>query len=107
MASIAKVGDSWRALIRRKGHKTLCKTFKAQIDRGEIVAEPEVLRLSEMIQAYRELRDQSRPIIDTANEHYMLERLAEGLGDKRRRTDVAGLSGLFPDAQGRGGAIHH
>jgi integrase len=96
MASITKIGDSWRALIRRKGHKTLCKTFKvkakaeawalqreAEIGRGEIVAEPGVLRLGEVIQAYRELRDQSRPISDTANEHYMLKRLVEGLGDKR------------------------
>jgi integrase len=96
MASITKIGDSWRALIRRKGHKTLCKTFKvkakaeawalqreAEIGRGEIVAEPGVLRLGEVIQAYRELRDQSRPIADTANEHYMLKRLAEGLWDKR------------------------
>jgi len=90
MASIVKIGVSWRALIRRKGHKGLCKTFQtkaqaeawarqreAEIDRGEIVAEPGVLRLNEVIQAYRELRDQSRPIADTANEHYMLRRLSD------------------------------
>lgn len=96
MASITKVGGSWRALIRRKGHKPLCKTFKvkaqaeawarqreAEIDRGEIVAEPGALLLKEVIQAYRELRDKSRPIADTSNEHYMLKHLCEGLGDKR------------------------
>lgn len=96
MASITKVGNSWRALIRRKGHKTLCKTFpvkakavewarqrEAEMDRGEIVAEPGVLRVAEVIQAYRELRDQARPIADTSNEHYMLKHLSEGLGDKR------------------------
>lgn len=96
MASITKIGDSWRALIRRKGHKPLCKTFKnkaqaevwarqreAEIDRGEIVAEPGVLRISELIQEYRDLRDKSRPIADTSNEHYMLKHLSEGLGEKR------------------------
>src|SRR5579864_8530324 len=96
MASIVKIGSSWRALIRRKGHKGLCKTFQtkaqaeawarqreAEIDRGEIVAEPGVLRIDEVIQAYRELRDQSRPFADTSNEHYMLRRLCEGLNDKR------------------------
>lgn len=96
MASVTKVGSSWRALIRRKGHKSLCKTFKtkaqaetwarqreSEIDRGEIVAEPGVLRISEVILAYRELRDKSRPIADTSNEHYMLKHLSEGLGDKR------------------------
>jgi integrase len=96
MASITKVGSSWRALIRRKGHKPLCKTFKvkvqaeawarqreSEIDRGEIVAEPGVLRISQVIDAYRELRDQARPIADTSNEHYMLKHLSEGLGDKR------------------------
>lgn len=96
MASIVKIGSSWRALIRKRGHKTLCKTFEtkakaqawatqreAEIDRGEIVAEAGSLRMREVIQAYRELRDRSRPIADTSNEHYMLKHLAEGLGDKR------------------------
>ncbi|WP_211461822.1 hypothetical protein [Collimonas silvisoli] len=71
MASIVKIGVSWRALMRRKG---LCKTFQtkahaetwarqreAEINRGEIVAEPGVLRVNEVIQAYRELRDQPTP----------------------------------------------
>jgi integrase len=96
VASITKVGSSWRALIRRKGHKPLCKTFKvkaqaeawarqreSEIDRGEIVAEPGVLRVAQVIQAYRDLRDKARPIADTSNEHYMLCHLSEGLGDKR------------------------
>lgn len=96
MASITKVGSSWRALIRRKGHKTLCKTFKtkaqaevwarqreSEIDRGEIVAEPGVLTVLELLRAYRELRDQARPIADTSNEHYMLKHLEAGLGHQR------------------------
>lgn len=96
MASITKVGSSWRALIRRKGHKSLCKTFKTkaqaevwarqretEIDRGEIVAAPGALTVGDLLQAYRELRDQSRPIADTSNEHYMLKHLKAGLGENR------------------------
>ncbi len=96
MASITKIGSSWRALIRRKGHKPLCKTFKnkaqaelwarqreAEIDRGEIVAEPGVQTVRDLLQSYRKLRDQSRPIADTSNEHYMLKHLEAGLGDRR------------------------
>lgn len=95
MASILQVGERWRALIRRKGHRAQCKTFdtKAQalawarsvetgIDSGEIVAKPGKLLVREVIQAYRELRDAARPISDTSNEHYMLKALENGLGDK-------------------------
>ncbi len=96
MASITKIGSSWRALVRRKGHKPLCKTFKskaqaemwarqreAEIDRAEIVAEPGVLTVSNLLTSYRELRDHSRPIADTSNEHYMLKHLEAGLGERR------------------------
>lgn len=96
MASITKIGLNWRALIRKKGHKALCKTFKtkaqatawatqreAEIDRGEIVALLGAHTISQVIAAYRELRDNARPIADTSNEHYMLKHLSEGLGDKR------------------------
>jgi integrase len=95
MASITKIGSSWRALVRRKGHKAQCKTFavKAQaeawarqiendFDRGIVMAEPGRLTMATVIKAYRELRDASRPIGDSTNTHYMLKRLAEGLGDK-------------------------
>lgn len=96
MASIAKIGSSWGALIRRKGHKNLCKSFKvkaqaeawarqleSEIDPAEIVALTGTLLLKEVIQAYRDLRDSSRLIADTSNEHYMLKHLSEGLGEKR------------------------
>lgn len=52
MASILKVGTKWRALVRRVGHKPICKThstkaaaeawarrIEAQIDDGKPVAE--------------------------------------------------------------------
>lgn len=95
MASITKVGLKWRALIRRKGHKTQCKTFPNKIqaeqwarqvetdfDRGIVMAEPGKLTMAQVLQAYRELRDGSRPISDSSNTHYMIKRLTEGLGDK-------------------------
>jgi integrase len=95
VASILQIGDRWRALIRRKGHKAQCKTFdtKAQalawararegeLDEGHATAEPGKLLVREVIRAYRELRDQARPILDTSNEHYMLKALEKGLGEK-------------------------
>ncbi len=99
MASIIKVGEKWRALIRRKGHPALCKTFRvkaqaeawarqieADIDRGQAPTPKTVLGrallLRDVIGTYRELRDRARPIADTSNEHYMLKRLQEGLGER-------------------------
>lgn len=96
MASILQVGEKWRALVRRKGHKSQCKTFrtKAQaeawarqvetdIDGGGAVAQPGKLTVGEVIQAYRRLRDEARPISDQSNEHYMLKALERGLGAKQ------------------------
>jgi len=99
MASIVKVGEKWRALVRRKGHPTLCKTFrvKAQaeawarqievdIDRGQAPTPKTVigrtLLLQDVVDTYRQLRDGSRPIGDTSNEHYMLKNLKAGLGER-------------------------
>ena len=99
MASIMKIGSSWRALIRRKGHKPQCKTFRnkaqadvwarqreAEIDRGEVATAPGALTVGDLLSSYRELRDQSRPIADTSNEHYMLTHLESGLGERRVST---------------------
>lgn len=98
MASIIQVGGKWRALIRRKGHPSYCQTFptksqaqawargiEADIDRGQTLAPAQVLGkvilVSDLIDTYRKLREKSRPIADTANEHYMLKTLARYLGD--------------------------
>jgi integrase len=103
MASIIKVGKGWRALIRRKGFPSYCKTFstKAQadawarqvetdIDRGRAPSATavmgRVLLLADVITAYRDLRDRSRPISDSSNEHYMLRHLADGLGERDAMT---------------------
>lgn len=96
MASVTKVGGKWRALIRRKGHAAQCKTFRTkaqatnwaalregEIERGEAPAASAHLAgltVARVIEAYRDLRDRSRPIGDTSNEHYMLKALDRGLG---------------------------
>lgn len=97
MASIIQVGGKWRALIRRKGHPSYCQTFptkaqaqvwargiEADIDRGRALAPKAVLGrvvlVSDLIDTYRKLREKSRPIADTSNEHYMLKALQRRLG---------------------------
>lgn len=118
MASIIKVGEKWRALVRRKGHPTYCKTFRVKvqaeawarqiesdIDRGKppsaAAVMGRVLLMRDVIGTYRELRDQSRPISDTSNEHYMLRRLVDGLGERDAATltpqDLAGYCTMRRD----------
>lgn len=97
MASIIQIGDKWRALIRRKGHPSYCQTFttkaqaqawargiEADIDRGHTLAPKTVMGrvvlVSDLIDTYRKLREKSRPIADSANEHYMLKTLGRHLG---------------------------
>jgi integrase len=98
VASICKINDRWRALVRRKGFRTYCRTFatKAAAEgwarqvEGEIesgrVPKPQallgrVMTVSVVIEEYRKLRDHARPISDASNEHYQLKRLDEGLGE--------------------------
>ena len=96
MASVIRVGEKWRAQVRRKGHAPQCKTFRtkvladawareieASIDAGQAPAQPGQLLLADLIDEYRNLRDKSRPISDSSNEHYMLRHLKEGLGHLR------------------------
>lgn len=96
MASILQIDGKWRALVRRKGFKTQCKTFRtkaqaeiwarqreAEMDQGVLTPGLGALTVAEVIQAYRELRDHSRPIADTSTEHYTLKALKRGLGDIR------------------------
>ena len=116
MASIIQVGGKWRALIRRKGHPSYCQTFpnkaqaqawargiEADIDRGQTLAPKTVLGrvvlVSDLILTYRKLREKSRPIADTSNEHYMLKTLDRHLG----QLDAARLTpaDLVAYAEGR------
>lgn len=99
MASIIKVGEKWRALVRRKGHPSYCKTFKvkaqadawarqieADIDRGTSPKAAAVigkaLLVGDLIDAYTRLRSKSRPVLDTSTEHYDLKRLKKHLGTR-------------------------
>jgi len=118
MASILKVGGKWRALIRRKGHKPICKThstkaaaeswarrIEAQIDDGKPVAE-ERSTVGDLIDVYRRLRDEARPILDTSTEHYTLKQLKAGLGDKHvarlTQQDLVGYCTMRRDEDGAG-----
>lgn len=92
MASILQIGNRWRALIRKKGvydceyfpsksrAQAWAKQREAEIDSGRIVADPGKLKLRDVIETYRGMREESRPIEPTSNTHYMLKRLEEGLG---------------------------
>jgi integrase len=118
VASILKVGAKWRALIRRKGHKSICKTFptkaaaeqwarkiEGQIDAGKPVAE-ERSTVADLIDEYRRLRDKSRPIVDSSTEHYTLKQLKAGLGTRpvTRLTpqDLVGYCTMRRDEDGAG-----
>lgn len=96
MASILEVNGKWRALVRRAGHKAQCKTHATKaaaqawarkievgIDGGAKADTTVSLTLKEVVQAYRKLREASRPILDTADEHYQIVRLERHLGGLR------------------------
>ena len=104
MASIINRDGRWRALVRRRGFKSQCKTFptKAQaqawarqvesdMDAGNVSATLGALTIADVLKAYRNLRDKARPISDSSNEHYMLKALERGLGHHR-------LAAVRPDA---------
>lgn len=118
MASIQKVGDKWRALIRRKGYKPQCKTFttkaratewargiEARIDEG-LPEQASGLTVAAVIQEYRDLRDKSRPIADTSTEHYTLRQLSNGLGTivaaRLTPADLVGYCTMRRDEHGAG-----
>jgi len=93
MGSIINRDGRWRALVRKKGFKPQCKTFatqaeaKAWVRRTELAldgaaptAKGDDLTVSQLVQAYRRLRDQARPISDSSNEHYQLRAIERLLG---------------------------
>lgn len=95
MASIRQMpSGKWRALIRRPGRKPICITLptraavqkrareiESMLDRGEPVDAGGAITVAAAITKYRALRESSRPILDTANEHYMLNHLEDGMGE--------------------------
>lgn len=96
MASIIQTtAGTFRVLIRRKGSKTLCRTFptrkeaerwsrqaETDMDRGQAVALPGGPTVGDAIDAYRKLRASGKREIDgKSNEFYMLRHLEADLGD--------------------------
>ena len=98
MASIIQHRGRWRAQVRRKGFQNYTKTFdtkaaaqawarnvESEIDRNLVPSAGSLVGrgylVSSVLDDYIKLRVKSRPIGDTANEHYMLLRLRERLGD--------------------------
>lgn len=97
MASIIAVGQKWRAQVRRRGHPVYTRTFstktaaqrwarqiEADIEQGGPVraAPARVVLVRDLIEHYRRLRDQARPISDSSTEHYTLRHLAHHLGER-------------------------
>lgn len=98
MASIIQHRGRWRAQVRRKGFPVYTKTFdtkaqaqawatrvEADVARGVLPSAGAVAgrgyRVADLLDDYVKLRANSRPVLDTTNEFYMLRRLREGLGD--------------------------
>jgi integrase len=98
MATISETkAGTFRVLVRRKGAKTACKTFKTRaeadrwarqaesaIDLGRSPSAPNGATVAQAIEAYQELREMgARPIEPQSNEVYMLRHLERELGDDR------------------------
>jgi integrase len=92
------------------------------MDQGSVVAEPSRLTVAQVLEAYAELREKTRPILDTSNEHYMLKALKAGLGEfvaasltvdqlvsyaKSRREDGAGPYTVNMDLSKLGTAMRY
>jgi integrase len=99
VASIAQIGDRFRVLVRLKGHRPVskyCDTEAEAIAWGESTeralrsggrrVRAEQLTVGQAIDTYRRIRAESgRPIAAEANQHYMLEHLAQDLGPEAVR----------------------
>lgn len=98
MASVIKLDGKWRALVRRKGHKSISKWFetKAMADawaaeiesqiRNGVPTVPTGKTIAKLIQQYRRDRSTTRPVLDTSTEHYTLKMLERMLGDETALT---------------------
>ena len=94
MASVIKVGDKWRAQVRRRDHKPQTKTFRtkreaeewgraleSRIDVGAAPKATAHYKVGDLIREYRRLReDGGRAIDPTTNTSYMLRHLEDDLG---------------------------
>ena len=94
MASIIKIGDKWRAQVRRKNHSPQTKTFRTKAEatkwatalesRIDADAEPKaaaLLKVGDLIREYRTIREEGgRPVDPVTNTFYMLKHLEDDLG---------------------------
>jgi integrase len=94
VASVIKIGDKWRAQVRRKNHSPQTKTFRtkreadewargleSRIDADAAPKAAAMLKVGDLIREYRRLRDEGGRAIDpTTNTSYMLQHLQEDLG---------------------------
>ena len=97
MASILQIGDRWRAQVRRQNHRPQAKTFRtkaealawarqveSRIDAGQEPKAAGLLRVRDLLDEYRQLREAGgRPISPTSNSEYVLRHLADDLGHER------------------------
>lgn len=92
MASILKIGERWRAQIRKQG-RSISKTFrtKAEAQTWAKTAETEIeqpltaegVTIGSLIKDYRQARqDSGRPIGPKSNEEYMLRKLNDEFADE-------------------------
>lgn len=94
MASVTKIGEKYRALIRRKGHNPISQYFTtrakanlwaAEIERqiagGTFKGKDGDPTIGDLVDKYRKLRAVARPILDTSTEHYTLKQLSRILGN--------------------------
>src|SRR5688572_27423215 len=94
MASVIRIGDKWRAQVRRRNHKPATKTFdtkkaadawarglESRIDTGKEPRTEASYKTDWAIDEYRRIREEGgRPVDPTTNTHYMLNHLREDLG---------------------------
>ena len=93
MASVVELNGKWRALIRRKGHKSISKWFdtkakatkwakdiESKMDTGTLQVALDDPTIGQLVEKYRNLRSKSRPIMDTSTEFYTLKQLELNLG---------------------------
>lgn len=95
MPTVTPIKGKFRAQVRLKGHKHISRYFEreraawawareteALLLEGRPAPEPRNLKtVGQLIEAYRRLRDHSRPITDSSTAHYTLKMLTRTLGD--------------------------
>lgn len=97
MASVLKVGEKYRAQVRRKDHKPQTKTFRtkaealawaraveARIDSGAAEKAVTLMTVGDLVDQYRQVRAEGgRELDPTSNIAYMVKHLDEDLGHER------------------------